>query len=396
MAFAVAVVFAFNGCDQAPLRGQQPKASGFAGGSLLLYPAVSGALPVLMHSNNGFVRYFPPFWFLGIYQRVMEGPSALPIYTRLAQTGCTATLWAIAVAIVSYPLAYWRRTRQLIEGLGTRDTRSLVAEPVHRILQATLLRVPASRAVFHFISQTLLRVQRYRIYLIMYGGVGLSLVTASILRLDVVQKHLLVDISPEGLRAAIPITAFWTIAGLRMAFVSPGNQRGNWIFRIIHSKPTLDHLAAARIWVSTSGMVVTLGTVAALHAISPLQLHGWRTITGQVIVAVGLCLLLTDAFFLNVKTIPFTGIRVSSTINLAFLLIPYIGIFPPLVLLTLGGEPWIEASIVHMVTTAFVIAAAHLGMQWAHRKIVTYHTSLLDLNIDEDEEEFPLKLGLRY
>ncbi|MHB8303394.1 MAG: hypothetical protein ACYDC6_11235, partial [Acidobacteriaceae bacterium] len=35
VAFAVAVAFAFNGCDQAPLRGQQPKASGFAGGSLL-------------------------------------------------------------------------------------------------------------------------------------------------------------------------------------------------------------------------------------------------------------------------------------------------------------------------------------------------------------------------
>lgn len=361
---------------------------------LFFYPAVSGALPVLMHSNNGFVRYFPPFWFLGIYQRLMEGSSALPIYTRLAQTGCTATLWAISVAIVSYPLAYWRRTRQLIEGLGTRDTRSLVAKPVHRILHATLLRIPAIRAVFHFISQTLLRVQRYRIYLIMYGGVGLSLVTASILRLDVVQKHLRVDISPEGLRAAIPITAFWTIAGLRMAFASPGNQRGNWIFRIIHSKPTLDHLAAARIWASMSGMVVTLGTVVALHAISPLQLHGWRTITGQVIVAVGLCLLLTDAFFLNVKAIPFTGIRGSSTINLAFLLIPYIGIFPPLVLLTLGCEPWIDASLQHLVTAALLIIAAHLGLRIVHQRIVKEHANLPQL--DDDEEEFPLKLGLRY
>ncbi len=361
---------------------------------LFLYPAVSGALPVFMHSNSTFVLYFPPFWFLGIYQRLMEGPSALPIFARLAQTGCTATLWIIAVAIVSYPLAYWRRTRELIEGSGTLDTRSLVAKPTNRALHATLSRIPVSRAVFHFISQTLLRVQRYRIYLILYGGVGLSLVTASILRLDVAQKHLRVDISPEGVQAAIPIAAFWTIAGLRMAFVSPGNRRGSWIFRIIHSKPTLDHLAAAKTWAFTLGLAVTLATVAALHAISPVQLRGWRTIIGQMIMAAGLCLLLTDAFFLNVKIIPFTGVRISSTMNVAFLLIPFIGIFPPLVLLTLSWEPWINANVQHMATAVLLIIAAHLGLRIVHRRIVQEDANRPQL--DEDEEEFPLKLGLHY
>lgn len=360
---------------------------------LFLYPALSGTLPVLTHSNNAFVLYFPPFWFLGVYERLMEGPSALPIYTRLAQIGCTATLWTLAVAIISYPLAYWRRTRQSIEGPSTRDTRSL-ARPIYRVLHATLWRIPVVRAVCHFISQTLLRVQRYRIYLILYGGIGLALITASILRLDVMQKHFRVEISPDGLRAAIPIAAFWTIAGLRMAFVSPGNQRGSWIFRIIHSRPTLDHLAAARIWVFTLGMTVTLATVAAVHVLFPVEVRGWRTISGQVIVAVGLCLLLTDAFFLNVKIIPFTGVRVSSTINLAFLLIPFIGIFPPLVLLTLYWEPWIGVSVQHMFTAVLLIIAAHLGLRIVHRRIVREYANLSQ--IDEDEEEFPLKLGLQY
>ncbi len=361
---------------------------------LFLYPALSGALPVLMHSNSAFVLYFPPFWFLGMYQRLMEGPSALPIYARLAQTGCTAMLWTIAAAIVSYPLAYWRRMHQLMEGAGTRDTRSLLTKPLNRALHATLSRIPVSRAVFHFISQTLLRVERYRIYLILYGGVGLALVTASILRLDIVQNHLRVDISPEGLQAAIPIVAFWTIAGLRTAFVSPANRQGSWIFRILHSKPTLDHLSAARVWVFTVGMAVTLATVAALHAISPAQLRDSKTIAGQVIVAAGLCLLLTDAFFLNVKIIPFTGMRTSATINLAFLLIPFVGIFPPLVLLTLSWEPWIEASVQHMAVVALLVIAAHLALQIAHRRIVKEHANRPQL--DEDEEEFPMKLGLRY
>ena len=81
---------------------------------LLLFPVLSGAVPVLLRSQSGFVLYCPPFWFLGIYQRVLEGPSALPIYGRLAQTGCISLVITIAVAVLAYPIAYLRRVRQLI------------------------------------------------------------------------------------------------------------------------------------------------------------------------------------------------------------------------------------------------------------------------------------------
>ena len=59
---------------------------------LLLFPVLSGAVPVLLDPAVCYALCFPPFWFLGIYQRLLEGPSALPIYTQLAQTGCVALL----------------------------------------------------------------------------------------------------------------------------------------------------------------------------------------------------------------------------------------------------------------------------------------------------------------
>jgi hypothetical protein len=73
-----------------------------------------------------------PFWFLGIYQRLLEGPSALPIYTRLAQTGCVALL----ITAASWPRSPIRwptcaEVRQLVVGPGTHDTRSWVARPLH-------------------------------------------------------------------------------------------------------------------------------------------------------------------------------------------------------------------------------------------------------------------------
>ena len=69
-------------------------------------------------------------------------------------------------------------------------------------------------------------------------------------------------------------------------------------------------------------------------------------------------------------------------------------LFPPLVLFSVGLEPWLEASVWHVLGMVAVIGAAHLVMLRIHNKDAEYHVNLIDL--DEDEEEFPQRLGLRY
>ena len=78
--------------------------------------------------------------------------------------------------------------------------------------------------------------------------------TAGILRLTEVHQHIYVTVSADGIRAANGIVAFWTIAELQMAFSSPGNQQGSWVFRVILGKPAQFHLVveqslATRAWV---------------------------------------------------------------------------------------------------------------------------------------------------
>jgi hypothetical protein len=254
---------------------------------LLLFPVLSSAVPVFLQSGGNNVLFFPPFWFLGIYQRLLEGPSALPVYARLAETGAWALFITIVAAMLAYPLAYLRRVRQLVAGPGTHDTRSWAARPLHAILHATLLQSPVRRAVFHFISQTLLRVQRYRIYLVLYGGVGLSVVVATVLRLAVVHGQVRTGVSPDGIRAAIAIVAFWTIAGLRMAIVSPGNRPGSWVFRIVHGRPpeyntAMHQLQAANLWVFLWGLIVTFVALLASRAFAPRELLTWPDFTNAV------------------------------------------------------------------------------------------------------------------
>jgi hypothetical protein len=366
---------------------------------LLLFPVVSGVVPAILQSNQGLAVWFPPFWFLGIYQRLNDGASALPIYTTLARLGGVATLGVVVLATIAYPMAYLRRARALVEGAAARSTRSPMTRPLNRLLDQTVVRPPVRRAVFHFISQTILRVPRYRIYLVLYGGVGLSVVVATILRFTTLHNQVRAEISADGIRAAIGIVAFWVIAGLRTAFVSSGNQTGSWVLRIVHGRPprfdaAMEQLLAAKMWALLCGLIVTLAAIGALRLVAPAELTTASAVAAEVLVGCGLCLLLTDAFFLNVTIVPFTGEPAREQTNLAFTVLRYFTFFPVVTGVSLASQPWIEASGLHFGVAAAAIVVAHLWLRKRHRDVVREHCNQLDL--EEGEDDFPMKLGLRY
>ena len=366
---------------------------------LLLFPVLSGAVPALLQSGSTFARCFPPLWFLGLDQYILDGRSALPVYSQLAHIALIATLAAAALALIAYPIAYLRRVRQLIEGSVAQKTTNLLARIFDPLLHGAIVRSPICRAVFHFIGQTLIRVPRYRIYLVLYCGVGLSVVTASVLRLNVVHNHLRITISTDGLRSAIAIVAFWIIAGLRSAFVSPGNQRASWVFRIVHGNPpafttALNRLQAAKSWTLAAALVLTLTAQLTSRLIAASELLTAASTTAQLLVAIALCLLLTDLFFLNVTTVPFTGACSSQEPNLAFTLLKYFTFFPLIVLFPISAEPWIEQKLWHFTVAVAIIVAAHIVLHYRHRAIVA--TDCNRLPLEEDEDDFPMRLGLRY
>jgi hypothetical protein len=278
-----------------------------------------------------------------------------------------------------------------MEGIAARQEqrRKLIRIGLH----ATVIRSAAARAIWHFIGQTLLGVARYRFYLVMYGGVGLALLVSAVLRISVEHEHLSVVFSRDGLRAALPIVAFWTVSGFRMTFMSPADQKGTWVFRVIAGKAEYEHLATARRWVFCWAAALSLAVLALAVVVMPDLHPSWRTIVGQFVVAFGLCILLTDAFFFDVKTIPFTCKSSSSTTNFALLLIPYLGFFPAIVLTTVALEPWIESQNSHLILTALTVLGVHLGMHSVNKIKIEEHIARAYL--DGNEEDFPLRLGLR-
>jgi hypothetical protein len=366
---------------------------------LLLFPVLSSVTPVILKSGSVFVLCCPPFWFLGIYQRLMEGPAAMPIFGKLAQIGCMALLATVGLAVLAYPLAYLRKVRQIVVGAPARTSRSGFLHFWNSLLHATLVRPPVRRAVHHFIAQTLVRVPRYRIYLALYGGVGLSVVTATILRFGVVNHAIRVEVSADGIRATVGIVVFWMVAGIRMAFFSSGNQRGRWIFRVLHGNPpalstAMEQFASTKTWVLLWAVPAALAACFGLRAISPAQLASWQATGSQVLLGLGLCILLTDAFFLNVTSVPFTSEQSGEEPNLAMTALKYFTFFPLVAALPLRLEPWIQESAAHAAIFTAAVVAIHLLLEQRHRAILRLHCSQIPL--EEDEEDFPMKLGLRY
>jgi hypothetical protein len=72
----------------------------------------------------------------------------------------------------------------------------------------------------------------------------------------------------------------------------------------------------------------------------------------------------------------------------------YFTFFPVIVWIPVVAEPWIEISVQHFLLAVVAILGTHLALLGVYRRIIQEHCAMPGL--EDDEEDFPMKLGLRY
>lgn len=364
---------------------------------LLFFPVLSGVMPRILQSAGRGVFLFPPFWFLGIYQRILDGSAAQPVFSALASCGIAATLTSIALIVTAYPMAYVRRTRQLLQGTPLRASAARLGNYIDALLHITAARTPVTRAAFHFIGQTLFRVPRYRIYLVLYGGMGIASVAATVLRLQSTGQSIAVSIDDTGLCMAIGLVAFWTIAGLRTSFASAGNRQGAWIWRTVNGDPpplgaALQASSATQGWVMLCGLGITFAALGLLRIEASPEMKSVLSTMAQYSVAAGACVLLTDFLFLRCDSIPFLGKANDSGSNLALTVLGYFTLLPLVMVCSLACEQWMERDIRNIGVAMAVMLVAHLWLRRMHRD--NLRISSQQASLDEDDDPFVTTLGL--
>ncbi len=359
---------------------------------LVMLPAIAGSIEAIMMSGGWMVRCFPPFWFLGMYERLLGGAGTPVVFSQLARIGCYALLTCVAGMLATYPLAYRRRVRALTEGGSATPKERGGLSMVERWLHGSLLREPERKAIFHFVSQTMMRAQKQRLMLSMYGGLGLALALARVVTLRPGGGQVAILLLPGGAREAVPIVAFWAVAGLSTVIASPVDRRGSWLFRVISGRAQPEHLIGATIFVGLWAAIISVATAVMMYCLFPSATRELCMLASELIAAVGGSILLAEGLLFALRTVPFTHLRKSSTEDLPLGFVRYFIAFPLFVLLTVHFEARGEAGVPQVIRFLAILSAVHILMRYGWRRSLEREN--LDL-VPDETDEFPQRLGLR-
>lgn len=278
----------------------QVAAMGLVSTIVVLTPLVCAIIRPLFERNNPIIRWFPPFWFLGLYLDMLPGRPGGALFHELAIRGQQALGISAAVFAVTYSVGYHRHARRVMESAGEAPSRPRVA--LDRLLNRWLLRDPLERATFHFISNTVLRSARHRLFLATVAGVAFALAVMSAVRIGFKPGAPLASFRPAGLLTVALTLSFFTITGLRSAFNLPVELRANWIFQLCECEDRGAHLRAARKWILIMGLAPLFLLLAPLE----IAFQGWRLAIVHLTFAGLLAMALLTLLLIWFRKIPFT------------------------------------------------------------------------------------------
>lgn len=346
---------------------------------LFLTPLICGSLE-LLRRNDPLVRWFPPFWFLGLYVDLLPGHPGGAWFHEMAARAESALWIAAAAFAVTYLAGYRRHARRVMESLESGfGGPGAIRTWLERFANRRLLPDALERATFHFISSTILRNPRQRLFLATYAGISCALTIPSLARIASRPGEPLVAFVSEGL-LAVPLTlSFFAVTGLRASFNFPAELRANWIFQMCETGSCVEHIRAARKW------IVLLGLAPAFALLTPVELYfrGPLLATVHLTFAWMLSLLLLNLLLVWFRKIPFTCSYFPGRTSLAVMALIYFLGFVFYSWVMAGAQARMIRNPAALILFYVLAAAALWGLAWLEERERGIYSAL----IYEDQPE---------
>ena len=275
---------------------------------LFLIPLLGHSIKGLALTNHPLLRSFPGFWYIGVYELLLPA-TGHPALLAAGHIGLPALALAGVVLVCTYLPAYRRHCRNVLNGAQPgRAGRGTLRGGVERVLNRFVLRFPVERAVFWFITATIARSMKHRLFLATYAGFGAALAVLSFFS------------GPLGI-LRLPLTlSFVLVSGLRAAFSFPSELRANWTFQISESQSAAAYLRAMRKWIALCAVVPLFGAMLPFHMIW----LPWRAALFHSVFGLTLSLLLIEIMFFDFRKVAFTCSYFPGKMNLVGLAVVYI------------------------------------------------------------------------
>jgi hypothetical protein len=347
---------------------------------LFLTPLVCASIRPLVEHRSPLLWWFPPFWFLSLYLDMLPGQPAGAIFHQIAPLARQGLAIAAALFALTYFAGYHRHARRVMEGV---DTPPAGPPPLRRwfdrAVNRWLLPHPLERATFHFISNTILRNAKQRLFLATYGGVAIALSLPAIVRISTRASSPLVVFEAAGM-LSVPLTlSFFTISGLRGVFNFPAELRANWIFQMAESEDRLPHLRAVRKW------IVLMGIAPLFAVLVPLEIwtRGWALAFAHLTFAVVLSLVLLNLLLVWFRKIPFTCSYFPGKTSMAVMFFIYLAGF--------ATYSWsmadVESRLLRAPASLVIFYACGAAAVWGLTLLEKRELSIDDVLIYEDEPD---------
>jgi len=277
----------------------------------LLSGRITGELQPYATNNPAAVYWFPPLWFLGLYQTQLGWTN--PVFRELASHARMAAGWATAAALAAYVLSYKRHVRRSLESAAEFTTQpSAVERGLSRLLDRFVVRDLLQQAAFYFTWKTLTRSRRHKVFLAAYVAAGCALIFEGLAVLvarggNGWMHHPIPQLLPAPL-----ILSFFILLGMRHVFAVPSELRANWVFQVCDRGEGWQCLAGVRKAMIAFGIVPLFALLLPLHVL----FWGWRAALLHMLFCAVISLLLVDILLANFEKLPFTCSYLAGKANL--------------------------------------------------------------------------------
>lgn len=172
--------------------------------------------------------FFPPGWFLGLYEFIAGTPR--PLMTGLALRGLAAGLVPFAVTVAIYAFGYKRLLARAMEA-PPRATRFALIALGSRIVRAIVVRRPEEQAICAFVLRAIARSGRHSMLMSIYVGAGLALMATSVIP-DLMRFGYDAFTSPGVATLCPPLVLSVALAvGVRILITIPVDLPARWVFQ---------------------------------------------------------------------------------------------------------------------------------------------------------------------
>jgi hypothetical protein len=351
--------------------------------ALFSFPGVPPANE-LIHSSSPLNVFYPPLWFLGIYELLLG--SRDPAIWNLASRAFAAVGITGALSALTYAACFRKFMSNSIESTGSESTAPAAFKSIGNFaLHHWFIRKPQDRASFHFVGQTLFRDPRHILYVGSFLAVGIAIAAMSLIGVLYGTDR---SVAPylEVVILAIPLVlSFFLLVGIRISFAVPVDLEANWLFRLAPKQEIKSSHAGVRKYLIGAILIPLFAlTVFAYTLIWDLQMALFHACYGLF-----LSLILIELLLLRFPKIPFTCSYLPGASQLIFMWPIYIFAFAFYGFITALIESWLFKGA-HRFDIFCIVAA----ITWLVLLICTASASKKPLLFEEESESAPVYLDL--